>query len=98
MVANPTMIGACKEGVPGNGQPFPQRSTIVKIVWEKKRNPQSPYAVGLPATLKSASFIGKDSREFQGTSRWDCAQFLYDAQTGKFTSYGTDAQFGKKVC
>jgi hypothetical protein len=31
IVANPTMINAYKAGVPGNGQPFPDGSKIVKL-------------------------------------------------------------------
>src|SRR5580658_5884872 len=33
IVANPTMIRAYKAGVPGNGQPFPDGSEIVKLQW-----------------------------------------------------------------
>jgi hypothetical protein len=31
IVASPTMITAYKHGVPGNGQPFPEGSMIVKL-------------------------------------------------------------------
>jgi hypothetical protein len=31
IVGNPTMINAYKAGVPGNGQPFPDGSMIVKL-------------------------------------------------------------------
>jgi len=31
ILANPVMIGAYKEGVPGNGKPFPEGSKIAKI-------------------------------------------------------------------
>ena len=33
IVANPTMIEAYNAGVPGNGQPFPDGSKIVKLQW-----------------------------------------------------------------
>jgi Cytochrome P460 len=33
IVANPAMINAYKAGVPGNGQPFPDGSMIVKLQW-----------------------------------------------------------------
>jgi hypothetical protein len=33
IVANPTMIEAYKAGIPGNGQPFPDGSRIVKLQW-----------------------------------------------------------------
>ena len=42
IVANPVMIDAYKEGVPGNGKPFPDGSKIAKVVWTPKIN-QSPF-------------------------------------------------------
>ena len=36
IVANPRMINAYKAGVPGNGQPFPEGSMIVKLQWKLK--------------------------------------------------------------
>jgi hypothetical protein len=38
IVANPTMIKAYKAGVPGNGQPFPDGSMIVKLQWKPKKH------------------------------------------------------------
>src|SRR6202050_4386626 len=38
IVANPTMINAYKAGVPGNGQPFPGGSMIVKLQWQLKKS------------------------------------------------------------
>ena len=37
IVANPAMIKAYKAGVPGNGQPFPEGSKIVKLQWKLRR-------------------------------------------------------------
>src|ERR1700743_2524673 len=62
--ANPVMMGAYKAGVPGNGQVFPDGSKIVKIEWLKQKNPRSPYFVEVPQTLKSISFIEKDTQRF----------------------------------
>jgi hypothetical protein len=97
IMANPAMITAYRAGVPGNGKAFPEGSKIVKIEWARKANPASPYAVQVPTTLKSVSFIEKDSKRFPDTSGWGYAQFLYDA-SGTFKPYGTDASFGKKIC
>jgi hypothetical protein len=60
ILANPAMIKAYKEGIPGNGKPFPEGSKIAKIEWIKEKNPVSPYPVEIPQTLKSVSFIEKD--------------------------------------
>ena len=98
ILGNPTMIGAYKEGVPGNGRPFPDGSVIVKIEWNKAKNPVSPYSVDVPATLKSVSFIEKNAKRFPDTSGWGYAQFLYDASSRTFKPYGNDSSFGKNVC
>src|SRR5258707_13738178 len=43
IVANPTMIKAYKAGVPGNGQPFPDGSMIVKLQWKRKKRTEAPF-------------------------------------------------------
>jgi hypothetical protein len=98
ILGNPTMIDAYKEGIPGNGKPFPDGSAIVKIEWNKAKNPVSPYSVDVPTTLKSVSFIEKDSKRFPDTSGWGYAQFLYDAPSRTFKPYGNDSSFGKTTC
>jgi cytochrome P460 len=53
ILANPVMIDAYKDGVPGNGKPFPDGSKIAKIEWRPKkltdplfpRAPQTRYPV-----------------------------------------------------
>ena len=79
ILGNPTMISDYKEGVPDSAKPFPEGSKTVKIEWIKKRNPVSPYFVEIPDTLKSLSFIEKDSKRFPNTHGWAYAQFEYDA-------------------
>lgn len=98
ILGNPAMIKAYQEGVPGNGKLFPDGSMIVKIEWLKKKNPASPYFVEVPDTLKSVSFIEKDSKRFRDSSGWGYAQFLYDPASATFKPYGADASFGTKVC
>ena len=98
ILANPVMIKAYQEGIPGNGKPFPDGSVIVKIEWVKKKNPVSPYFVEVPDTLESVSFMEKDSKRFPDTSGWGYAQFLYDSASDTFKPYGSDSSFGKKVC
>ena len=95
IVGNPVMINAYREGIPGNGKPFPEGSKIAKIEWSKKKNPVSPYAVTVPDTLKSVAFIQKDSKRFPETSGWGYAQFLYDPASDTFKPFGSDSSFGK---
>ena len=94
ILANPTMISAYKQGVPNNGKPFPEGSKIVKIEWIKKKNPESPYFVEVPDTLKSLSFIEKDSKRFPDTHGWAYAVFEYDAGSQMFKPSGTGSRCG----
>jgi len=94
IVANPAMMGAFKDGLPANGKNFPDGSKIAKIEWTAKRNLESPYLVLVPDTLKSVSFIEKDTKRFPDTHGWAFAQFGYDAVSETFTPHGTGAECG----
>jgi hypothetical protein len=95
ILENPVMINAYREGVPGNGKPFPEGSMIARIEWSKKKGPASPYFVEVPDALE----IGFVHREgFPDTSGWGCAQFLYDPASDTFKPFGSDSSFGKKIC
>jgi len=94
IAANNAMINAYRQGVPGNGKPFPEGARIVKIEWSSKKNAESPYFVMVPDTLKSVSFIEKDSKRFPDTKGWAYAQFLYDAASDTFKPEGNDAKCG----
>jgi len=93
IAANPAMMDAYRVGVPGSGK-FPDGSKIVKIEWSAKKNTESPYFVMVPDTLKSVSFIEKDTKRFPDTNGWAYAQFLYDAASDTFTPNGSDAKCG----
>src|SRR3954449_10694632 len=84
IVANPTMIGAYRAGVPGNGKPFPDGSKIAKIEWKPKTNTESPFPVRVPDTLQDVFFIEKNSKKFPGTKGWAYAAFDYDSATRTF--------------
>ena len=84
ILANPVMIAAYKEGIPGNGKPFPEGSKIVKIEWIKTKNLVSPYFVEIPETLKTVSFIEKDSKKFPNTHGWAYVQLAYDPASDTF--------------
>ena len=68
ILANPVMIGAYKEGVPGNGKPFPDGSKIAKIEWKPKKLTDPPFSASTPDTvpgdLTAVEFIEKDSKRF----------------------------------
>jgi len=94
ILGNPTMIAAYKKGIPDNGQAFPEGSKTAKIEWIKKKNPESPYPVNVPDTLKSLSFIEKDSKRFPKTHGWAYAQFDYDTASKTFKPSVTGSECG----
>ena len=96
ILGNATAIGAYKEGVPENGKPFPEGSKFVKIEWIKKKNPVSPYFVEIPDTLKTVSFIVKDTKRFPNTNGWAYAQFAYDTGSKTFKPSVTGSECGYK--
>jgi hypothetical protein len=95
ILGNPAMIKAYREGIPGNGKPFPDGAGIAKIEWSRKKSTESPYSVEVPDNLKSVAFIKKDSKRFPDTSGWGYAQFVYDSASHSFKPFGADASFAK---
>src|SRR5580692_660867 len=85
IVANPKMIAAFKSGVPGNGQPFPEGSMIVKLQWKQKKSAEAQFAVDVPDFFTQAFVMEKDSKRFPKTGGWGYAVFNYDAVSGKFS-------------
>ena len=67
IVANPSMITAFKAGVPGNGQPFPDGSMIVKLQWKQKKSTEAQFAVDVPDVFTQAFVMEKDSKRFPNT-------------------------------
>src|SRR5690348_3719789 len=86
IVANPAMIKAYKAGVPGNGQPFPEGSKIVKLQWKPKKSTEAPFVVDVPDMFTQAFVIEKDSKRFPKTGGWGYALFNYDAPSNTFTA------------
>ncbi|HTV55723.1 MAG TPA: cytochrome P460 family protein [Terriglobia bacterium] len=88
IVANPVMIKAYREGVPGNGKPFPDGSKIAKIEWTPKSIADPPFSASAPDTapgpLTKVEFIEKDSKRFADTHGWGYADFDYDAASDTF--------------
>ena len=66
----------------------------MKIEWSSKRNTVSPYFVMVPETLKSLSFMEKDSRRFPKTNGWAYAKFLFDPASGELRPSGAGTDCG----
>jgi hypothetical protein len=98
IVANPKMITAYKTGVPGNGQPFPEGSMIVKLQWKPKKSTEAPFVVDVPDVFKQAFVMEKDSRRFPKTGGWGYAVFNYDAASDKFTADPTSLSDCGNAC
>jgi hypothetical protein len=86
IVANPKMIKAYKAGVPGNGQPFPEGSMIVKLQWTHKKSTEAPFVVEVPDVFSQAFVMEKDSKRFAKSGGWGYAVFNYEAASDKFTA------------
>ena len=94
IVANPVMMDAFRSGLPTDGKLFPNGSKVAKIEWTFKKNTVSPYAVNVPETLKSVSFIEKDEARFPNTHGWAYAQFTYDPASDTFKPSVEGAECG----
>ena len=95
VAANPVMIAAYKDGYPANGKPVPEGAILAKIEWSRKGLPEIPSQITVAGDFKTVAFMVKDSKRFPDTNGWGYAQFDYDAASGAFKPYGTDASFGK---
>src|SRR5271170_3831304 len=89
IVANPVMIKAYREGVPANGNPFPDDSKIAKIEWRPKKITDAPFSASTPDTvpglLAEVEFIEKDAKRFPDGHGWGYAAFNYDSASDSFT-------------
>jgi Cytochrome P460 len=86
IVANPTMIEAYKAGIPGNGQPFPDGSKIVKLQWKPKKSTDAPFVVDVPDVFTQAFVIEKDTKRFPKSAGWGYALFNYEAASDSFAA------------
>ena len=89
IVANPAMIKAFKTGVPGDGEPFPEGSMIVKLQWKPKKSTEAQFAVDVPDVFTQAFVMEKDSKRFPKTGGWGYAVVNYDPATGRYAADAT---------
>jgi hypothetical protein len=85
IVGNPAMIKAFKGGIPGNGQPFPDGSMIVKLQWTQKKSTEAPFVVDVPDVFSQAFVMEKDSKRFSKSGGWGYAVFNYDPKSDTFS-------------
>ena len=94
IVANPIMIKAYKAGIPGNGQPFPDGSKIVKLQWQPKKSTEAPFVVDVPDVFKQAFVMERDGKRYPSSDGWGYAVFNYDAASAKFVTDPSPADCG----
>jgi hypothetical protein len=94
IVGNPIMMKAYSDGSPENGKAVPDGAMMAKIEWTKKSDAESPYAVTVPGSLKSLSFMVKDAKRYADTGGWAWAQFTYDVASDTFKPVGTGVACG----
>ena len=95
ILGNETILKAYREGVPGNGKPFPDGSILVKVGWAERKHPSFPAALE-PDALQRVEFMIKDAKKFKKTQGWGYARFVYDVKTDSFAPYGKDAAFDQE--
>jgi cytochrome P460 len=98
IVANPIMINAYKSGIPGNGNPFPEGSKIVKLQWTPKKSAEAPFVVDVPDVFKQAFMIEKDSKRFPKSGGWGYALLDYDAKDDRFSADPTGVADCGQAC
>ena len=84
ILANPAMIKAYSEGIPGNGKPFPDGAKMAKIHWNPQKLDVFPAAT-VPGTQHDVDFMVKDSKRFADSGGWGWAVFDYDSASDRFT-------------
>jgi hypothetical protein len=88
ILGNPTIVKAFREGIPGNGKPFPDGAVMAKIVWKQKEITAAPFSAStpdtVPDTLQDVEFMVKDSKRFADGGGWGWGVFEYDAASHTF--------------
>jgi hypothetical protein len=84
IVGNPVSIKAFKDGVPGNGKPFPDGSKMVKIHWNAKVNQGVPGASLMPVSEHDVDLMVKDSKRFPDGHGWGYGTFVIDPASNTF--------------
>jgi hypothetical protein len=84
ILGNAVMIDAYKQGVPGNGEPFPDGAKIAKIHWIPRKQETYPGQPTVPGTQHDADFMVKDSKRFADSGGWGWGAFEYDAAADTF--------------
>jgi hypothetical protein len=89
IMGNPAMIKAYKQGVPGNGKPFPDGARMAKVHWNPKIQESYPGQPKVPGAQHDVDFMVKDSKRFADSGGWGWAAFEYDTKADTFRPANT---------
>jgi hypothetical protein len=98
ILANPAMVAAYANGIPGNGEPVPDGAVLAKIEWLKSTDEDSPYEVVVPGAQTEVAFMVKDSKRFKETDGWGYATLQYDAASKTYTPKPVTSSGMKMLC
>jgi hypothetical protein len=85
ILGNSVMIDAYKQGVPGNGQPFPDGAKMVKVHYNPKKQEAYPGGPTVPDTQHDVDGMVKDSKRFADSGGWGWGAFEYDTASDTFS-------------
>jgi Cytochrome P460 len=85
ILGNAVLIDALKQGVPGNGKPFPDGAKFAKIHYHPKIQDAYPGPPKVPGAQYNADFMVKDSKRFADSGGWGWASFDYDPASDTFS-------------
>jgi len=89
ITGNAAMIDAFRQGVPGNGKPFPDGAMMAKVHWLPKRQEAYPGRPIVPGAQHDVDFMVKDSKRFADSGGWGWAAFEYNAASDMFRPANT---------
>ena len=83
-LGNEVTIDAYRQGIPGNGKPFPDGAKVAKIHWIPKKQESFPGQPTVLGNLHDVGFMVKDSKRFADSGGWGWAAFEYDEASRTF--------------
>jgi hypothetical protein len=90
IMGNPAMIRAYKDGIPGNGKPFPDGARMAKIHWTPAK--EKYLQANVAGALHDVDFMVKDSKRFADSGGWGYAAFKFDLVSKTFSPVGQDGR------
>jgi len=93
------MIKAYKSGIPGNGQPFPEGSKIVRLQGSRRRARKRRSSSMCQTFSRRRSSSRRDSKRFPKSSGgWGYALFNYQPGADQFTADATSLSDCENAC